>query len=72
MKKYDNFKSIGLFTSKICTSHLMAKNRKSSSSVVVLIVSQAELLVYTIHLSSPPPGCYIFSLPFRAHIVTVS
>ena len=57
---------------KICTSLLKAKNRKPSSSVVVLIVNHTEHLVYTIHFSSPPPGRYIFSLPFPAQIVTVS
>ena len=65
-------KNTSWFSSKLFTSHLMAKNKKPNSLVKALINNRAGLLVYTIHLSSPPPECYTFSLPFPAHIVTVS
>ena len=33
----------------------MAKNRNPNSLAIVPINNRAELLVYTIHLGSPPP-----------------
>ena len=48
------------------------QNRKPNSLAIVPINNRAKLLVYTIHLSSPPPAFYTFSVPFPAHIVTVS
>ena len=48
------------------------QNRNPNSSAIVPINNRVGLLVYTIHLSSPPPEFYTFSLPFPAHIVTVS
>ena len=48
------------------------KSRNPNSFVAVQIINLAQLHVYTVHLSSPPPGRHIFSLPLPAHTVTVS